>query len=266
MKEKYDKIGLDYNNTRKADPFLVERLVHHLAPEKRKKYLDIGCGTGNYTIALSQKGFDFVGVDPSIEMLKVANLKSHAIDWQNGKSEEIPFEDCFFDGAMATLTIHHWSSLKLGFDELFRVLTHEGKLVIFTSTPKQMEGYWLNHYFPKMLKDSMIQMPQLDIVRKYLKESGFEITSTESYFVKPDLKDLFLYAGKHNPSLYLDKRVRQGISSFSSLAHADEIIHGLNNLQKDITSGKIRDVIFNYQNENGDYLFIVAERTDKFPN
>jgi len=30
--------------------------------------------------------------------------------------------------------------------------------MIFTSIPKQMEGYWLHHYFQKMLKVSMDRM------------------------------------------------------------------------------------------------------------
>lgn len=262
MKAKYDKIGIDYNTTRKADPLLVERLYFHLAPEKGKKYLDIGCGTGNYTVALNRKGVDFIGLDPSREMLKIAQTKNNNVSWHKGKAEKIPFEDKAFDGAIATLTLHHWSDLSHGFNELRRVLKPGGNLVVFTSTPKQMEGYWLNYYFPKMLQDSIQQMPKFEAVEKSLKESGFEIKTTEKYFVKPDLKDLFLYAGKHNPTLYLNEQIRKGISSFSSLAHTYEIVSGLDQLQADITSGEIRTIINDYKNNEGDYLFVKTKRAD----
>ncbi len=38
--------------------------------------LDLGCGTGNMTILLSEMGFDMIGVDSSIEMLNVAREKA----------------------------------------------------------------------------------------------------------------------------------------------------------------------------------------------
>jgi hypothetical protein len=46
---------------------------------------------------------------------------------------------------IGSLTIHHWTDLKSGFSKLNKVLKPNGRIVIFTSTPKQMIGYWLNH-------------------------------------------------------------------------------------------------------------------------
>ena len=58
MEAKYDKIGINYNLTRKADNYLTERLYALLNPDKSGIYLDIGCGTGNYTIEFQKKGLD----------------------------------------------------------------------------------------------------------------------------------------------------------------------------------------------------------------
>ncbi len=80
MKVKYDKIGIDYNQTRKADRYLTERLFHNLNPMIGGLYLDIGCGTGNYTIELQKKGLKFIGIDPSNEMLTKAKKKNKEID------------------------------------------------------------------------------------------------------------------------------------------------------------------------------------------
>lgn len=60
---KYDIIATGYNSTRQADPYLTSRLLYWLKPTKDKLYLDIGCGTGNYTIALADNGVNFVGID-----------------------------------------------------------------------------------------------------------------------------------------------------------------------------------------------------------
>lgn len=41
-----------------------------------KRVVDLGCGTGNYTIALSKEGFDTIGIDLDNEMINKARTKS----------------------------------------------------------------------------------------------------------------------------------------------------------------------------------------------
>lgn len=258
---KYDHIGIGYNRTRKADGYLTERLFYHLDPKTGENYLDIGCGTGNYTIALNRKGVHFAGVDPSQQMLDKAKAGSTSIDWRIGKAEDIPLAAESVNGVMGFLTMHHWTDLHKGFEEVNRVLKPHGKVVLFTSTPKQMKGYWLNHYFPQMLAQSMVQMPSYKKVKRSLENNKFTVLTLEKYFVKPDLQDLFLYSGKHQPKLYFNEQVRKGISSFSSLAHKEEVQKGLLALKKDIESGAINHIMENYRNTDGDYLFITGQKT-----
>jgi len=40
----YDRIGVGYDDTRQADPYLRSRLIHHLRPSPSGRYLDIGSG------------------------------------------------------------------------------------------------------------------------------------------------------------------------------------------------------------------------------
>lgn len=260
MEVKYDKIGADYNSTRKADPFLTNKLLEHLNPGKTGIYLDIGCGTGNYTSALEKKGLRWIGIDPSEKMLGEARLKNSNVDWRIGTAESIVLADNAVDGIIGSLTIHHWNDLEKGFSEIHRVLKPGGRVVIFTSTPKQMKGYWLNHYFPKMLKDSIAQMPDLERVESAMTNSSIEITGIDKYYIQPELQDHFLYCGKHNPEIYFDRQIRNGISSFSSLANRHEVEQGLTDLRKDIDSGKINEIITSYKNDLGDYLYIIGKK------
>ncbi|NAS29926.1 methyltransferase domain-containing protein [Flavobacteriaceae bacterium R38] len=260
MDIKYNKIGVNYNLTRKADKYLTEQLLYHLQPVKNGKYLDIGCGTGNYTHELQKNGVDFIGIDPSELMLEKAKLKNDQVYWKIGAAENTGLPENFVDGIIGSLTIHHWTDLKIGFSELNKVLKPNGKIVIFTSTPKQMKGYWLNHYFPKMLSDSIMQMPALEKVKKAMKDSGIEFLETHKYFIKSDLEDQFLYCGKQNPELYFNEQIRHGISSFSSLSNRKEVENGLMELRKDIDSGKIEEIIRSYENTFGDYLYIIGKK------
>ena len=260
MQVKYDKIGVDYNITRQADPYLSSQLLKYLQPHKNGTYLDIGCGTGNYTNALQRKGYQFIGVDPSKEMLDKAQRKNSNIDWRIGTAENIPLSENSVDGIIASLTIHHWSDLQSGFSELYRVLKPNGRIVVFTSTPKQMKGYWLNHYFPKMLADSISQMPSLESVESACKASGIQLIEKVKYFIRPDLQDQFLYCGKQNPELYFDENIRHGISSFSSLANKKEVDEGLLMLRKDIDNGNIKELMKSYENDMGDYLSLIGKK------
>jgi ubiquinone/menaquinone biosynthesis C-methylase UbiE len=260
MKTKYDRIGTHYDHTRRADRFIAERLLYHLSPVKDGIYLDIGCGTGNYTNEFQKRGFRFIGIDPSGEMLAAAERKNDRISWRVGTAEKTNLVAESMDGITGSLTIHHWSDLRNGFSELNRILKENRRIVVFTSTPEQMKGYWLNHYFPQMLKDSMRQMPSYTKVIEAMTGSGFEMIGTEKYFVQPGLTDHFLYCGKTRPELYLRDDIRYGISSFSDLAGQQEIRKGLIQLRSDIDSGKIQMIIDEYDNDEGDYLFIIGKK------
>jgi ubiquinone/menaquinone biosynthesis C-methylase UbiE len=256
----YDKIGSNYNKTRCADPYLTKRLSSLLSLKQSLHYLDVGCGTGNYTIALANCGCNFYGIEPSKIMLAKATEINTNVSWALGVAEYLPLQDDFFNGCIAVLTIHLWKNLEKGFYEIFRVLKNQSKFVIFTSLPEQREKYWLNFYFPNMLKTTSILMPNFTKIEKSLKRAGFIISEVEKYFVEKNLEDLFLYSGKLNPTLYLNSEIRKGILSFAAFADQNEVEKGVQQLAKDIETNKISEIIQDYKNDLGDYIFIVASK------
>src|SRR5712675_1100307 len=105
----YDRIGVGYDSTRRADPYLLSRLMHHLRPRRDGRYLDVGSGTGNYTIAMNQAGVRIVGIELSQTMLNRALEKSDAVAWHLASAFAIPFRDASFDGATCIFVHHHLS-------------------------------------------------------------------------------------------------------------------------------------------------------------
>jgi SAM-dependent methyltransferase len=253
----YDIIGGGYNVTRQADRYIAGRLYQFLSPQSEGLYLDLGCGTGNYTIAIAEKVLHFYGVEPSEQ---IARKRSDQVIWLEGTAEQIPAKDNSFHGAIATLTVHHWKDLNKAFGELYRVLKPGARLVIFTATPEQMQGYWLNYYFPVMMENSILQMPSYYTISNAMSNSGFNITGTEPYFIADDLKDNFLYVGKNRPELYFEEDIRRGISSFSTLANVAEVARGLERLHADIAGNRFEAARAMFENDKGDYLFIIAEK------
>ena len=256
----YNVIGTDYNATRKADPYIASRLFELLGVKQGSLCLDIGCGTGNYTIALSEKGLSLCGVDPSEKMLASARAKSTEISWLTGTAENIPAKESTFYGVTGVLTLHHWKNIGTGFLELNRVLKSNSRAVFFTSDPAQMKGYWLNHYFPGIMERSINQMQALSLIESAASRAGFKTRHIEKYFVSRDLQDMFLYAGKDKPELYFDPGMRKGISSFAALSNAREVEKGLKRLSEDIATGAFAKTRQRYENTLGDYLFIVMEK------
>jgi SAM-dependent methyltransferase len=255
----YEQIGESYDLTRRADPYIVSRLNYHLNVYAHLSYLDVACGTGNYTVALAQRGGRWHGIDQSQRMIAAAQKKSNSIFWQLADVTRLPYKEKTFSGVVCTLAIHHFVSLAAAFNEIHRVMA-TGNFVLFTATPEQMMSYWLAEYFPEAISRSAEQMPALELVEDALSEAGFRSITTEDYFVQEDLQDFFLYSGKHRPAMYLDTNVRSGISTFSLLASKTEIETGCGKLEADIKQGRIKDVIKKYEHSGGDYKFVIARR------
>jgi ubiquinone/menaquinone biosynthesis C-methylase UbiE len=255
----YDRIGVGYDTTRQADPYLLSRLIYHLRPREGGRYLDVGSGTGNYTIAMNQAGVPIRGLELSATMLQRAREKAPAMAWSNGRAEAIPFASGSFDGATCTFVHHHMADPLAAFKEVYRVLTPKSRFVILNSTIGQMKHYWLNEYFPRALEKAAAPYGRF-VTIDVLKSAGFRIVCEEKYDVTPDLKDFFLCCGKLYPERYLDPRIRSGISTFADAPDQDEIARGVERLADDIESGRINDVIRKYAWDGGEYMFTVAER------
>lgn len=256
----YDKIGQGYNTTRKADTYLADRFYGLLGMVADGVYLDVGCGTGNYLAALSAKGLSFHGVDASELMLEEARRKNPDAKLYHSKVEELPLESEYFDGATAILTMHHWANLDKGLEQIYRVLRPGSRMVAFTFTPEQVRSYWLAHYFPQMIERAASGVPGIGELETLLLETGYKTVEFENYFVMPDLEDHFMYSCKHAPERCLDPEMRKNTSGFTALANREEVEQGLTQLEEDIRTGKMDEVIKKFDNELGDYLFVVAEK------
>ncbi len=103
------------------------------------RVLDVGCGTGDLTLAAAaQAGAagEVAGIDASPEMVQVARRKASGrslpIRFELAPVEALPFPDGYFDVALSSLMLHHLpGQLKHdGLAEVYRVLKPGGRLLV----------------------------------------------------------------------------------------------------------------------------------------
>ncbi len=95
----YERIGSGYDPTRRADPYIAGQIARHLSLEEGRTYLDVACGTGNYSGALAAQGGSWAGVDLATRMIGQARQKTLAVHWALAKAENLPFVSRAFTAA-----------------------------------------------------------------------------------------------------------------------------------------------------------------------
>lgn len=117
---------------------LEKDLIFSIAGVKGgEKALDLGCGTGIYTIELARKGAITTGVDHSEEMLHWARAKASqahkeglAVEFVSADALTLPFPDDCFDLIMSVNLLCFIREREKALQEMRRVLKPGGRLII----------------------------------------------------------------------------------------------------------------------------------------
>lgn len=154
---KKEEVAEMFNNISKRYDFLnhflslgIDKLwrkkaIKQLRDVQPKKILDIATGTGDFAIAaMKLNPEEVVGVDISQGMLDVGIEKmkrkglDHVIQMRIGDSEQLPFEDGYFDALTVGFGVRNYENLEKGLADMLRVLRPGGKAIILEfSKPKK---------------------------------------------------------------------------------------------------------------------------------
>ena len=135
MAEYFDRIADRYDEWyRTKTGSYVDRiekwLVFSMLRSKSGKALDLGCGTGNYTLELKKRGFDVVGLDASEGMLEVARKKG--LKCIKGDAYSLPFPEGSFDLVLSVTMFEFLHEPEKAVAEINRVLKPGGEVLIAT--------------------------------------------------------------------------------------------------------------------------------------
>ncbi|MCJ7516246.1 MAG: methyltransferase domain-containing protein [Dehalococcoidia bacterium] len=172
----YAGISKIYDIYRSYPDALIKSIIELGKISRGKKILDLGCGTGN--IAYQIKGTidaDLIGVDVSMDMLKVARSKSLVVVCSDIDNQHLPFRDSSFDAVIGAYVIHQIKNLNFLLSECYRVL-RDGVLVLLTSSHKQIEEQHpiIKNFFPSYVSIDKGRFPEIDRIDSLLESLGFK--------------------------------------------------------------------------------------------
>lgn len=138
-----------------------------------QRVLDVGCGTGAFVAALAGRGARVWGVDPTPEMLaRAREVVGRAGGLKQGRAEELPFKDVWFDRVVFRLVLHLVDRPR-ALAEAFRVLAPGGRVVAASFAPEHFDSYWLNAFFPRLLAIDRARFPSAEALAAELSRAGF---------------------------------------------------------------------------------------------
>jgi ubiquinone/menaquinone biosynthesis C-methylase UbiE len=191
--------------TREADQSWMQ-LMRDTIDLYGKDAVDIGCGGGIYSKALSKLKVNHVtAVDFSEEMLKgaVENCIDYSnISFRKGDAYHTKLPSSSYDVVLERALVHHLDNLNACFNEVNRLLKKNGILIVQDRTPEDcllpgedshIRGYFFELY-PKLKTKEISRRYDAQNMRSALESAGFHIEDTvklwETRRIYTDLESL----------------------------------------------------------------------------
>ena len=130
----FDEMGIYWVEI--ADKNRTERQIQFLKSYLKPAgyLLDLACGSGRHSIALSADGYKMVGLDASLRLLKIAKQRSQDITVVLGDIRFLPFKTGTFNATVSVDTSFGYlpseADDKVSLSEVRRVMPQESLLII----------------------------------------------------------------------------------------------------------------------------------------
>lgn len=193
----FDKEAVNYDEWYKTqkgafiDEVETRCLFDLLKIKEGMKVLDVGCGTGIFSIKLAKLGCRVTGIDISGGMLEIARKKavSENLDIEFLKMDacKLEFADETFDAAISVTVLEFVQDYSKFLDELFRVVKKNGQIVIGTINKDSRWGrlYKSEPFSNTVFKYASFKNPEM--IRKIHSDELVEVR--ECLFIPPDLDE-----------------------------------------------------------------------------
>jgi ubiquinone/menaquinone biosynthesis C-methylase UbiE len=185
MSPSFAEIAPRYDTLRplsRDDQARLSRMVESAGLQQADLVVDIGCGTGRITLPLAASTTArVIGVDSEARMLDVAGAKDEAgrVEWLRGSAYRLPVSHDVAALAVMVMLVHLLRQRVRAFAEARRVLRPGGRLCIWTFTPRHVEQFYLNEYFPSIAVIDRPRFRPVELLIAELERAGFDEVRAE---------------------------------------------------------------------------------------
>lgn len=181
------------------DKIEIKELRSRSSLPPHKAILEIGCGSG-YGTRLIQRYFqptkiEAVDLDPRMIVLARKRVQDPTISFRVGSATKLPFKSNTFDAVIEFGIIHHIPNWKKAVEELYRVLTPGGELLLEDLSAETFETP-LGKWYKRFLDHPYKKMYRRDEFIDYLQSVGFQIIVQKQYHPLYLLKYFVIIAQK----------------------------------------------------------------------
>jgi ubiquinone/menaquinone biosynthesis C-methylase UbiE len=144
--------------------------------------LDVGCGTGGFTLALQAlTTARVVGVDGTFRRVQYAAQKpaGQGLSWIHGLAEALPCAEASFARVLLSLVLHQVSQRAQVLQEVARVLQPGDLVIIRTITPEAARQRIPWRFFPAVAAREAMRMPTIADLEAWLRGAGLVRVHTE---------------------------------------------------------------------------------------
>jgi ubiquinone/menaquinone biosynthesis C-methylase UbiE len=226
----YDPLAQQYARHRRVHPAVLMNLMSTGSLDGESRVLEVGCGTGNYIVALQElTGCLCWAAEPSAQMLVNARHHSRSIHLAQGRAEQLHYAAGSFDLVFSVDVIHHVVDPSRYFDEAHRVLSEGGRFCTVTDSEgiiRQRQP--LSVYFPETAEVDLQRYPPMAQLRELLTGSGFAELREEVVEHAYALRDIRAYRDQAYSSLHL--------------ISPEAFVRGIRRMEQHLESGPIQGV------------------------
>jgi ubiquinone/menaquinone biosynthesis C-methylase UbiE len=182
--KEFHRIATEYDKGRAGEnvELWADEAKKIAALDETSKVLDLGCGTGLYTVGImSHIECTMLGMDPVAGMLGQARVKSRNVHWFAGMGEWLPLRPGLLDCVFSSQVWHHIQDRQGTANESGRVLRAGGCYIIRTISHSQLHQKVVFMYFPEIKANQLRVYPSNHEFRTYFRNAGFKETVFHEY-------------------------------------------------------------------------------------